>query len=80
MLSVVVDAYPRSGSEALVLINAGKNLVAFGMTVKSNSWLVSEGVVKMFWEVVALQWAVLIFGLPLYFTGPWLHKKTLFLV
>ncbi|KAH7399714.1 MFS transporter [Cadophora sp. MPI-SDFR-AT-0126] len=80
VLSVVVDAYPRSGSEALVLINAGKNLVAFGMSVKSNSWLASEGVVKMFWEVVALQWAVLTFGLPLYFAGPWLRKITLFLV
>jgi MFS family permease len=80
VLSVVVDAYPHTGSEALVLINAGKNLIAFGVTVSSPHWIVKEGLVKMFWQMAAIQWAVLALGVPLFFFGPWLRKKTQFLI
>ncbi|PVH82825.1 MFS transporter [Cadophora sp. DSE1049] len=76
VLSVVVDAWPESGSEAVVLINAGKNAVAFGITLSTPKWLASEGLVKMFWEMAGIQWAVLFLGIPLYFFGPWLRRKT----
>ncbi|KAH7413213.1 MFS transporter [Cadophora sp. MPI-SDFR-AT-0126] len=76
VLSVVVDAWPQSGSEAVVLINAGKNAVAFGITLSTPKWLASEGLVKMFWEMAGIQWAVLFLGIPLYFLGPWLRRKT----
>jgi hypothetical protein len=79
-LSVVMDGWPESGSEALVLINAGKNLVAFGITVAASRWLASEGLVKMFWEMAGMQWAILIFAIPLMFFGPWLRQKSLWLV
>lgn len=80
VLSVVVDAYPQTGSEALVLINAGKNLIAFGITVSSPTWLMKEGLVKMFWQMAAIQWAVLALGVPLFFFGPKLRQKTMFLI
>ncbi|KAG4441455.1 hypothetical protein IFR05_003061 [Cadophora sp. M221] len=76
VLSVVVDAWPESGSEAVVLINAGKNAVAFGITLSTPKWLASEGLVKMFWEMAGIQWAVLVLALPLYFLGPWLRRKS----
>lgn len=76
VLSVVVDAWPESGSEAVVLINAGKNAVAFGITLSTPKWLLSEGLVKMFWEMAGIQWAVLALALPLYFFGPWLRRKS----
>lgn len=77
MLSYVVDAYPRESGEALVLINAGKNLVAFGVTKGNAQWLASQGLKKMYGEMAAIQWAVLLFAILLYFAGPWLRKATL---
>ncbi|PBP28149.1 hypothetical protein BUE80_DR001050 [Diplocarpon rosae] len=76
VLSVVVDAFPASGSEALVLINAGKNAVAFGITLSTPRWFASQGLVKMFWELAGIQWALLALGLPLFLFGPWLRTKT----
>ncbi len=75
VLSVVVDAWPASGSEAVVLVNAGKNAVAFGITLSTPKWFASEGLVKMFWEMAGIQWAVLALGLPLFFFGPWVRRK-----
>ena len=77
VLSYIVDAYPTEGGEALVLINAGKNLVAFGVTNGCAQWLASQGLRKMYGEMAGIQWAVLFLGLPLYFAGPWLRQKTL---
>lgn len=80
VMSVVVDGWPVSGSEALVLINAGKNAIAFGLTLSAPDWLASEGLVKMCWEMAAIQWAVLALGSILYFWGPWLRMKTQWLL
>lgn len=80
VLSVVVDAYPQSGSEALVLVNAGKNLVAFGISMAGPTWLAKEGLKKIFWEMAAIQWAALALAVPLYFFGPLLRRKTAFLI
>ena len=77
VLSYVVDAYPRESGEALVLINAGKNLVAFGVTKGNAQWLVGEGLKKMYGEMAAIQWAVLLLAAPLYFLGPSLRRATL---
>lgn len=80
VMSVVIDGWPASGSEALVLINAGKNAVAFGLTLSTPKWLAGEGLVKMCWEMAGIQWAVLALGSILYFWGPWLRKKTMWLI
>lgn len=76
VLSYVVDTYQVTGGEALVLINAGKNLVAFGIVTVANDWLAVAGLTKMFWEMAATQWAVLSLAFGLYFFGPWLNKLT----
>lgn len=77
VLSYVLDAYPTSNGEALVLISAGKNLVAFGITVENTKWLMAEGLKKMYIEMAAIQWAVLVLAVPLYFFGPMLRARTL---
>jgi MFS family permease len=77
VLSYVVDAYPRESGEALVLINAGKNLVAFGVTKGNAQWLASEGLKKMYGEMAGIQWTVLVLAVPLYFLGPWLRRVTM---
>jgi MFS family permease len=77
VLSYTVDTYPRRSGEALVLINAIKNSVAFGFTKAVPSWLAHQGVKKMFVELAGIQWAVLVLAVPLYFASPWLRRKTL---
>lgn len=76
VISYVVDAYPETGAEALVLINAGKNLVAFGISLVGNTWLAKAGLKDMMLELAGAQWAILILGLPLYFLGPSLRRIT----
>jgi hypothetical protein len=76
-LSYAVDTYPRRSGEALVLINAIKNCVAFALTKSTTSWFHKEGLKKMFVEMAAIQWAILFLALPLYFVSPWLRQKTL---
>lgn len=76
VISYVMDAYPDSGSEALVLINAGKNAVAFGMTLAANEWFEKAGLTRMFLELAGIQWGVFLFGVPLYFAGPYLGRTT----
>ena len=76
MLSYVVDSYPYTSGEALVLVNASKNVVAFGLSKGSVSWMTREGIDKMFYEFAGIQWIVIALALPLYFAGPWLRKGT----
>lgn len=76
MLSYVVDSYPRTSGEALVLVNASKNVVAFGLARGAYSWMAMEGVGKMFYEFAGIEWAVLSLALPLYFARPWLRART----
>lgn len=76
MLSYVVDSYPYTSGEALVLVNASKNVVAFGLSKGSVSWMMSEGIDRMFYEFAGIQWVMIALALPLYFAGPWLRKRT----
>lgn len=76
MLSYVVDSYPHASGEALVLVNASKNIVAFGISSSVYTWMYSSGVANMFYELAGIQWAVIGLGLPLYFAGPWLRART----
>ena len=80
VISYVLDAYPATGSEALVIINAVKNLVAYGVSSASTKWLLHQGLEKMFTQLAGVQWAILALALPLYLLGPWLRKITLAVV
>lgn len=76
MLSYVVDSYPATSGEALVLINATKNFIAFGVTKGSSNWLASAGVRKMFMSMAGIMWALLILAVPLFIWGKWIREKT----
>lgn len=76
VISYVMDAYPDSGSEALVLINAGKNAIAFGLTISANKWFQQAGLRRMFLELACAQWGLFLLGVPLYFAGPFLRRRT----
>lgn len=75
LLSYVVDSFPDTSGEALVLINAGKNFIAFGLTLKASPWLIKSGVKIQFIEMASIeQGLILIFGLILLFFWPWLRN------
>lgn len=76
MLSYIVDSYPQVSGEALVLINASKNVVAFGLAKGAYPWMAAKGLEKMFYEFAGIQWACLALALPLYFVGPWVRART----
>lgn len=76
MLSYVIDSYPKTSGEALVLVNASKNVVAFGLAKGSYTWMAKEGVAKMFYEFAGIQWACIFLGLPLYLFGPMVRART----
>lgn len=76
MLSYVVDSYPLMSGEALVLVNTSKNIVAFGLSKGSYTWMQMEGVEKMFYEMAGILWAVILLAAPLYFAGPWIRRRT----
>ena len=74
LLSYVVDSFPDTSGQALVLINAGKNFIAFGLTLKASPWLIKLGVKIQFIEMACIELGlILIFGLILLFFGPWLR-------
>lgn len=77
LLAYTVDAYPRRSGEALVLINAIKNCVAFGLTKGVGTWFESQGLKLLFVELAGIQWGILLLSLPLYFISPWLRRKTM---
>ena len=74
LLSYVVDSFPDTSGEALVLINAIKNLIAFGLALKASPWLIKSGVKVQFIEMASIELGlILIFGLVLLIFGPWLR-------
>ena len=74
LLSYVVDSFPDTSGQALVLINAGKNFIAFGLTLKASPWLMQSGVKIQFIEMASTELGlILIFGLILLFFGSWLR-------
>jgi MFS family permease len=75
LLSYVVDSFPDTSGEALVLINAGKNLIAFGLTLKASGWLMKSGVKVQFIEMASIELGlILILGLILLLFGPCLRR------
>jgi hypothetical protein len=76
MLAYVVDSYPRTSGEALVLVNTSKNVVAFGLAKGAYAWMAKEGIAKMFYEFAGIQWACIFLALPLYIFGPRLRART----
>ena len=74
LLSYVVDSFPDTSGQALVLINAGKNFIAFGLTLKASPWLMQSGVKIQFIQMASTELGlILIFGLILLFFGSWLR-------
>ncbi|KAK1144496.1 hypothetical protein N8T08_005369 [Aspergillus melleus] len=72
----VGQAMAAAGLTLVPSVMLAKNVVAFGLSKGSVSWMTREGIDKMFYEFAGIQWIVIALALPLYFTGPWLRKRT----
>jgi Major Facilitator Superfamily len=75
-LTYVVDAYLPWAGEAMVTVNALKNLVAFGMSYGAIPWLQSAGWDKMWGAACGISAAVMISSLPVYFFGKSARQMT----
>jgi MFS family permease len=75
-LTYVVDAYLPWAGEAMVTVNALKNLVAFGMSYGAVPWLMNSGWEKMWGAAAGICGAVILLGLPMYLLGKSSRRMT----
>ncbi|KAK9447916.1 MFS transporter [Limtongia smithiae] len=71
MLSYVVDSFPETSGEAMVLIHAGKSVVGFGLALRASDWLAASGVRDQFITMACIEFALIgILGSILFIYGP----------
>jgi uncharacterized membrane protein len=68
-LTYVVDSYLPWAGEAMVAVNALKNLVAFGMSYGAVPWLMSSGWSKMWGAACGICAAVMLTSVVMYVFG-----------
>ena len=76
MLISVVDAYLPVAFDALLLVNAFKQLFAFGFAYAIVPWVTGDGYKGSFGAMAGIQMAVMLFGIPLYYYGKQIRHKS----
>jgi hypothetical protein len=72
----VIDAYLPVAFEALLLVNAFKQLFAFGFAYGIVPWVTEDGYKGAFGAMAGIQMALMMFGLPLYCYGKQIRHKS----
>ena len=67
--SLVVDFYFPVAFEALVMVNAVKQLFAFGFSYGVIPWVTLDGFAGAFGAMAGIQFAVTLLGLALWYFG-----------
>jgi len=67
--SLVVDSYFPVAFEALVMVNAVKQLFAFGFSYGIISWVTLDGFDGAFGAMAGIQFAITLLGLVLWYFG-----------
>ena len=75
-LTYVVDSYLPWAGEAMVTVNALKNLVAFGMSYGAVPWLMKDGWAKMWGSATGISAAVILTCVPMYLLGKASRRMT----
>jgi hypothetical protein len=73
---LVVDAYLPVAFEALLLINAFKQIFAFGFAYGIVPWVTLDGYQGAFGAMAGIQFALMLFGLPLYYYGKQIRHES----
>jgi MFS family permease len=75
-LTYVVDGYLPWAGEAMVTVNALKNLVAFGMSYGAVPWLLNAGWMKMWGAATGICAGILLLSIPMYLFGKAARRMT----
>jgi hypothetical protein len=73
---LVVDSYFPVAFEALVVVNAVKQLFAFGFSYGIVPWITLDGFTGAFGAMAGIQAAVTLIGLALWYFGKAIRHKT----
>jgi hypothetical protein len=68
-ITYVVDSFPEHAAQSVVSINVFKNMVAFLFVYQAVTWIQTQGFLRPFIVLMALQLTIFIFAVPLYFYG-----------
>lgn len=75
-LTYVVDGYLPWAGEAMVTVNALKNLVAFGMSYGAVPWLLKSGWLQMWGAATGICAGILLLSVPMYIWGKAARRMT----
>ncbi|KAJ5616728.1 hypothetical protein N7537_001842 [Penicillium hordei] len=79
LITYAIDCHPLRAPDIALLVNFTKNLLAFGVSLRSMDWYAEDGPVKQFGVMAGTLWACYLFVLPLYFFGAKLRAHSSFL-
>ena len=65
----MLDAYLPVGYEAILLVNALKQIFAFGFSYGVIPWTTLDGYAGAFGAMAGIQFALVFLGLPLWYFG-----------
>ena len=75
-LTLVLDSYYPVAYEVLVLVNAVKQLFAFGFSYGVVPWVMLDGFGGAFGAMAGIQAALTLLGLPMWYYGKKLRHKS----
>jgi hypothetical protein len=76
VLTLVLDSYLPVGFESLVLVNALKQIFAFGFAYGIVPWVTLDGYGGAFGAMAGLQFGVLLLAVPLWYYGKQIRHKS----
>jgi len=72
----VLDAYLPVGYEAILLVNALKQIFAFGFSYGVVPWVTLDGYPGAFGAMAGIQCGLMLLGIPLYLYGKQLRHRS----
>lgn len=77
VVSYAIDSYPQQASEAVAMINLGTHLIAYGISEATATWIINDGLKKVFITMAVVEWAILgVLPIALYILGGKIRAKT----
>lgn len=68
-ITYVIDSHREITGEALVLINATKNLIAFAMILRSSEWITHSGYLQPYMIMFMIVALSMLLAIPMYIWG-----------
>jgi len=75
-MDLVVDSYYLVSPELVLLIVGLKNVFGFAFSYAIVPWLTSWGYKKTFSTMGGIEFAIILMGLPLWYFGKQIRRKT----